>query len=82
MGSFEKEDIKRGCSALGWGKCLDSKRVYVCLKQLAERIINHPVALYAIYTVKYLRHDGDVKVALAVPGAFMAHMQLTLVLDQ
>jgi hypothetical protein len=34
--------------------CLDTKRVNVCLDQFAERIINHPVALYAIYAVKCL----------------------------
>ena len=69
-------------SAFRWGKCLDAQRVNVCLDQLAERIINQPMALQAIYAFKGLGHDHYVKMALAILGALVPCMQLTLVLDQ
>jgi hypothetical protein len=82
LGAMLEEKIKKIDLALGGGKSLDTKRVNVCLEQFAERIINHPVALYATYAVKRLRHDGHVKMALTILCALVSCVELTLVLDQ
>ncbi len=61
--------------------CLYPECVNVRLKQAAQRSINHSMPLYATLAVKSLRHDGDVKMTLAVFGARVACVQLTLIFE-
>ena len=69
-------------SALGRGKSLDAERVNIGFKQASQRIINHSVPLYAILAVECCRYDRDIEMTLAVLGASVTLMQMTLILDQ
>jgi len=58
------------------------ERVNVRLEQAAQRIIDHPVPLYATLAVKCLRHDRNVEMALAIFCTLVACVQMTLIFKQ
>ncbi len=62
--------------------CLYPERMNVRLEQAGQRIIDHSVPLDATLAVKCLRHDRDVEMALAIFGALVACVQLTLIFEQ
>ena len=62
--------------------CLYPERVNVRLEQAAQRIIDHSVPLYATLAVECMRHDRDVEMALAIFGALVACVQMTLIFKE
>jgi hypothetical protein len=56
--------------------------VNIRLKQVAERIVNHPVPLHPVHAGESLGDYCNDKVAFSVPGARMTNVQLTLILDR
>ena len=50
--------------------------------QSAERIINHSVPLNPVSAFECRGNDGYVEMTLAIPGALVPGMQMTLVFDK
>lgn len=53
----------------------------VGLQELVHGVIDQAVTRNGGYAAKCLRHDGDVKMAVALRGPSMAGVQVTLILD-
>lgn len=61
---------------------MNAQSVNIAFDVWAERSINHSVPRYAATSVELLRHNSDIKVPFAFPGAGVPGMQVALVFDQ
>jgi hypothetical protein len=69
-------------SALRGRQCLDPERVNVGLDEVAERIINHSMAMQTVYALKNIRNNRDIEMSLAIACTLVPGVQVTLVFDQ
>src|SRR5690554_2444492 len=58
-----------------------AQSVNIRLHEIAERLIDHSMALEGVGARKALRHDPDLEVPASVPGSGMADVQVALVDD-